>query len=583
MRRLAKMDGRRQKTRARGNRTTRKSRAVVVPASDATGARARVLFVAAALLTVTVIAYLPAIRGDFVWDDDDHVSNNLTLRSAEGLRAIWLDPAATPQYYPLVHTSFWIEYRLWGLAPAGYHITNILLHAAGAILLWRVLLLLSVPGAWVVAMIFAVHPVHVESVAWITERKNVLSGVFYLSAMLAYLKVALDAPPGGEHGRWLRRYALACVLFLLALLSKTVTATLPAALLLLILWKRRRILARDIWLLLPLVVVGATMAAITVWLERHHVGAQGIDWQLSPLERCVIAGRALWFYAHTLVWPANLAFSYPRWHIDAADLGQLAYPLAAAGVVVVLWLARHRIGAGPLVAVLLFVGTLVPALGFFDVFPMRYSFVADHFQYLASIGLIALAVSAGVRLLDRWPPARAHAALALALVLVPVLATLTWRHTHVFADHETLWRDTVEKYPASWMAHTTLGALLGRRGELRDAESHYREAVRLNPDFSTARINLGGLLANQGRFDEAIPQMREAVRLEPGSLEPYISLGRALLLNGQSDEAVIWLRQAAAGWPQDARGQALLEEALRVQRERGSPPGDALTAGRERR
>ena len=525
------------------------------------------LIAAAALLVVTVIAYLPAIRGDFVWDDDDYVSNNLTLRSAEGLRSIWLDPAATPQYYPLVHTSFWIEYRLWGLEPAGYHITNILLHAGGAIVLWRILLLLSVPAAWLGAAIFAVHPVHVESVAWITERKNVLSGVFYLSAMLTYLPFALHAPQGAWHGRQVRRYAVAGALFVLALLSKTVTASLPAALLLLIVWKRQRIQFRDLWPLLPLFVVGATMALVTVWLERHHVGAQGVDWQLSPLERCVIAGRALWFYAHKLVWPMNLAFNYPRWQVDVTDPAQVAYPLAAVATIVALWVARHRIGSGPLVAVLLFAGTLLPALGFFDVFPMRYSFVADHFQYLASIGLIALGVSAGARLLEQWAPKQASVARAIAATLVLMLATLTWRQSHIYADHETLWRDTVQKNPASWMGHTSLGALLGRRGALGEAERHYREAVRLNPDFGIARINLGGLLANQGRFDEAIPHMREAVRLEPGSLEPHLSLGRALLYNGRSDEAIIWFRRAVARWPEDAQAHALLEQALVARRE----------------
>ncbi len=534
----------------------------VVRSERPTAERRSVPIVVATLLALTFAVYLPAINGDFVWDDDDHVANNLALRSAEGLRSIWLDPSATPQYYPLVHTSFWIEYRLWGAAPAGYHVTNVLLHVTNAVLVWRILLMLSVPGAWLAAMIFAVHPVHVESVAWITERKNVLSGAFYLASALTYLRFALDETRTQRY-RW---YAIAFLLFVLALLSKTVTASLPAALLLIIAWQRGRIQGRDVWPLLPMFAVGAAMAAVTVWLERHHVGAQGIDWQLSVFERCLIAGRALWFYAHSLVWPVNLSFSYPRWRIDTGDPAQVAYPIAAATVFGALWMLRRRIGWGPLVAVLLFAGTLVPALGFFDVFPMRYSFVADHFQYLASIGLIALGVSAGVRLLESWGATRSRAAFALAAIAVSALGLLTWRQAHVFRDHETLWADTVRKYPESWMAHTSLGALLGRRGALSEAESHYREAVRLNPDFSTARSNLGGHLANQGRFDEAIPHFREAVRLEPASLEPLVSLGRALLLNGQPEQAAIWLRRAVDRWPQDARAAALLEEAQRVQR-----------------
>jgi Tfp pilus assembly protein PilF len=514
---------------------------------------------------LTVLAYLPALRGGFIWDDDDYVSNNQTLRSMEGLRSIWLEPAATPQYYPLVHTSYWAEYRLWGLDPTGYHITNLLLHIAAAFILWRVLLLLSVPGAWLIAGIFAVHPVHVESVAWITERKNVLSGVLYLSSMLAYLHFALDAPerPGR---RRVRLYAAACALFVLALLSKTVTASLPAALLLLIVWKRGRVLFRDVWQLVPLFVAGGAMAGVTAWIEKHHVGAQGADWQFSPLDRLAIAGRALWFYAGKLIWPVNLTFIYPRWQVGGAHPAQLAYPLAAAAAIAALWLARRRIGSAPLVAVLFFAGTLVPALGFFDVFPMRYSFVADHFQYLASIGLIALAVAVGVRLRERWAPSYARASHALAAILLLVLATLTWRQAHIYADQETLWSDTLKKDPESWMAHTCLGALLGRRGETADAEYHYREAVRLNPNFATARFDFGALLANQGRFKEAIPQMREDVRLEPGSQVANLNLGKALLYDGQIEEAVSRLRADDGRWPQDPQTETLLQQALMAQK-----------------
>ncbi len=299
---------------------------------------------------------------------------------------------------PLVHTSFWIEYRLWGLAPAGYHVTNILLHAAGAVLLWRILVLLSIPGSWLAAAIFAVHPVHVESVAVDHRAQERLVG-----RVLPRCDAHVPSRCARPATRRTERQAAAALRPGLDALpacaaEQTVTATLPAALLVLIAWKRQRMHARDIWPLLPLAVVGLIMAMGTVWLERHHVGAQGIDWQLSLVERCLIAGRALWFYAHELVWPTNLAFSYPRWQIDTADPVQIAYPLGVLATVVALWWARRKIGSGPLVAVLLFAGTLVPALGFVDVFPMRYSFVArDHFQYLASIALIALAVSASVR------------------------------------------------------------------------------------------------------------------------------------------------------------------------------------------
>jgi len=352
--------------------------------------RARAILWGILILALAATAYAPALRGDFVWDDDDYVTDNPTLTNLDGLRRIWLEFGATPQYYPLVYTTFWIEYHIWQLHPFGYHLTNVLLHMVNALLLWAILRRLAVPGAWLAAAIFAVHPVHVESVAWITERKNVLSGAFYLSSMLLYLRFAGIGPdrPSGRR-RW-AYFVLALLLFACALLSKSVTCTLPAALVLLLWWRRRRLRASDLWPLIGWLVVGLLMALTTVWMERHHVGTRYIDWSLSPLDRCLIAGRAVWFYAAKLLWPAKLTFFYPRWHIDAGLWWQYLFPLAAVAVIAALWWLRSRLGKGPLVAVLLFVGTLTPALGFVDVYPMRFSFVADHFQYLASAGLIAL-------------------------------------------------------------------------------------------------------------------------------------------------------------------------------------------------
>ncbi len=338
------------------------------------------------LIVATLAAYVPAMQGGFIWDDDDYVTDNAALRSLAGLAAIWLQPGAVPQYYPLTFTSLWLDYQLWGVAPAGYHVVNVLLHGTNAVLVWLVLRRLALPGAWLAAMVFALHPVHVESVAWITERKNVLSGAFYLGALLAYLRFAGLGAPAAEAERW-RSYALAVALFVCALLSKTVTCTLPAVILLLLWWKRGRVTRAEASATVPLFVVGACLALVTIWMERTHVGAQGAAWLLSPIDRALIAGRAVWFYAATLAWPHPLTFVYPRWEIDAGAWWQYLFPLAAAAVTALLFFARARIGRGPLVAVLCFGVTLAPALGFVDVYPMRYSFVADHYQYLASVAV----------------------------------------------------------------------------------------------------------------------------------------------------------------------------------------------------
>ena len=499
---------------------------------------------ALALLALVLVAYAPALDAGFVWDDDDYVTANTTLRSVDGLARIWAEPGAVPQYYPLAFTSLWLDYRLWGLRPFGYHLVNVLLHGVNAVLLWRLLGVLAVPGAWLGAAVFAVHPVHVESVAWVTERKNVLSGALYLAAFLAYLRFA---PPGGGSVRppAVRAYAAALGLFVLAMLSKTVTCTLPAALLLVLWWKRPRLAARDVLPLLPFFGVGLGLAAVTIWMEKHHVGARGVDWALSAVDRGLIAGRALWFYLGKLVWPAPLVFNYPRWRIDAGVWWQYVFPLGAAAAGTALFAARRRIGTAPLVAALFFAVTLLPALGFVDVFPMRYSFVADHFQYLASIGPIALAAALGT-VATRGPDARDVRRLGGGAVVL-VLAALTWRQAHAYRDLRTLWTDTLAKNPGSWMAHNNLGLMLAGEGRLDDAIDHYRAALRIRADDAFARNNLGYALAMQGHLDAAVPELVEAVRIEPANAEARSNLGNVLMATGRVEEAIAQYREALRG------------------------------------
>jgi tetratricopeptide (TPR) repeat protein len=485
------------------------------------------------IVLLVFLAYLPALRDGFIWDDDSYVTENPTLHDPGGLQRIWFEVGAVPQYYPMVHTTFWLEYHVWGLNPVGYHLINVLLHGTAAILLWQVLLRLRIRGAWLAAVIFALHPVQVESVSWITERKNVLSAVFYFAAALAYLRyVALAEPGGPNRHRW-HWYLGALVLFLAALLSKTVTCTLPAALLLVCWWKKGRVQRDDIFPLLPFFALGVGLGLMTAWMEKYHVGAQGAEWSLTFADRCLIAGRALWFYAGKLVWPAHLIFIYPRWEIDPAVWWQWLFPLAAIGVVTGLWLARRRIGRGPLVAVLFFAGTLGPALGFVNVYPMRYSFVADHFQYLACVGLITLCAAG----LDRIPR-------VIPATLVVLLGALTWQQTAIYRNLETLWRDTLAKNPDCWLAHNNLGIYLYREGHLEEAMEHYHMAIQINPNRSDTFYNLGAALAGQGRLDEAIENYRKAIQLNPDYSYALNNLGNALATKGQLDEAIRNYRRA---------------------------------------
>jgi tetratricopeptide (TPR) repeat protein len=491
------------------------------------------------LVLVTVFAYQPVWYAGFIWDDDCYVTNNLMLHSLDGLRQIWCKLTATPQYYPFVFTSFWLEYHLWGLNPLGYHIVNVLLQTFAAILLWRVLVRLQLPGAWLAAGIFALHPVAVESVAWVTERKNVLAAVFYFAAALVYLRwMEQGTDDKRQIQDSLRWYFLAFALFIAALLSKTIACSLPAAMLLVIWWKRGRIAGRDVRPLLPFFVAGVALGLVTSWLERTHVGAQGPEWAFSFPERCLIAGRALWFYAAKLFWPANLTFIYPRWQLNAGEWWQWISPVAALAVVVALWCLRQRIGRGPLVAALFFGGTLLPALGFANVYPMRYSFVADHFQYLASIGPLALA-AAGITMAFGFLGKRNQLLKPVFCgALLLTLGVLTWRQCRIYADAETLWRTTIDRNPACWMGCNNLGLALDNKGQTDKAISQYQKAIRLKPDGAEAHNNLGNALNKKGQIDEAISQYQEAIRLKPDYAEPHVNLGNALVGKGRIDEAI---------------------------------------------
>ncbi len=414
----------------------------------------------AALLAAVVLLYQPVWRGALIWDDDKHVTRP-ELQSWQGLYRIWFDLGATQQYYPLLHSTFWFEHKLWGDAVLGYHLANILLHAAAAVLVALVLRRLKVPGAYLAAAIFALHPVQVESVAWITEQKNTLSAVFYLGAMLIYLRF--------DRTRRTPLYLAALALFVLGLLSKTVTATLPAGLLVIFWWQRGRLSwKRDVAPLVPFFAIGAVAGLFTAWVERKLIGAEGAAFDLTPVDRCLIAGRAIWFYLGKLFWPRELIFIYPRWHVSQAVWWQYVFPLAALLLLGLLWAVRRR-WRGPLAGFLFFIGTLFPVLGFCNVFPFIYSFVADHFQYLASLGIVALAAGGAARLFDRWGLWNRPAGYAACLGLLAALGGLTWRQCQMYSDVEALYRTTIAENADCWMARNNISVILFKQGKVDEA------------------------------------------------------------------------------------------------------------------
>ena len=504
------------------------------------------------IVLLVVLAYLPALNGKFIWDDDSWTTgiSNL-LRDFPGLLAMWIHPTALQQYYPLTGTSFWIDYHLWGFWTLPYHVENVLLHALAALLFWQLLRRFGVPGARLAAVLFAFHPLMVESVAWITERKNVLSLVLYLGSLLAYTRyapsVAGDAYQLTRTGARLSHatrhasffYWLALILFIGALLAKTTAFSLPAVILLLAWWKRGRLQWQaDVLPTLPFFVIALGLCTLTAWLEKNHVGAYGPEFALSTTQRCLIAGRVFWFYLGKLFWPAGLYFVYPRWHPNPEVWRQWLYPMAAVGILLALWLGRKRIGRGPLVAMLFFAGTLFPVLGFMNAYFMRYSFVCDHWVYLSSLGPIALGAALVTLMAGRF---RTPGVLyGFAAVALPLLLLLTWRQAGMYINLETLWRTTIAKSPDAFLAEYNLGYMLEKDGRISEAMNYYRKAIQNgDPDSFKALDNLGIALAAQGQLDKAIECFHKAIQFGgPTCYKTLNNLGVALAAQGHVDEAV---------------------------------------------
>jgi tetratricopeptide (TPR) repeat protein len=519
-------------------------------------ARATWLF-ALALILIALLLYRPAWHGQPVWDDDAHITHPV-LRSWHGLVQIWTQIGATQQYYPLVHTAFWIEQKLWDDSFLGYHLVNILLHGATAVVLLQILLRLKIPGAWLGAALFALHPVQVESVAWISELKNTLSGAFFFCSILVYLEF--------DERRTTLSYVGSLFLFILGLLCKTAIAPLPGAIAVILWWKRGQIRFRhDLLPLIPFFLLGLLAGSFTVLFERIFVGAAGSEFQLSILQRCLIAGRDFWFYLFKLAWPAKLTFIYPRWSVSGAVWWQYLFPIGVLLILAYAWHLRTR-NRGPLTAALIFLGLLLPALGFIDVFPLLYSFVADHFQYLACVApltLFAAGLTVGV---ERFAPAAKNFfGPAVSVCLLSILGLLSWRQAHDYRDIETLWRTTIARNPSCWMAYSNLGSFLSGMGVTDEAIQNFRRALELRPEQSKDHNNLGKALLQQGRFTEAMEEFQAALSISPNDPVTENNIGAAYLQKGDVDSALDHLRKAVKDGPRNGDayinfGNALLKK-----------------------
>ena len=519
--------------RRRAARNDAKVRQTIETASSLTAATSYARQDVLAFLTLgllLVVPYLLAMLwGGFVWDDKI-LTNAEPIQEVSGLWQIWFSPSAIGEeghYWPLVYTTFWLEHKLWGFDPTGYHIVNVLLHLANTLLVWHILRRLAVPGTWMVAAVFAVHPLHVESVAWVIERKDVLSGLFYLAAVLAWMRFV-------EQPR-LRRYAWSLVLYAAALLSKSIAVTLPVALLIWHWWQQGRLTSTDLLRLVPFGVVGLV---ITVGDLSFYQSVEPLSLGYSLTERTLIAARALWFYAGKLLWPSELAVIYPLWDIRVSDPLAWGYLAAAVTLVVVLWHFRRQLGRGPLAGALFFVVTLSPVLGFVDYGYMQFAFVADRFQYLAGIGFMAVVIGSAAYGVRRLSGLWQKGALGIGVVVLVVLGLLTWRQASIYRDNETLHRHIIALNPQARDAHLNLGIILYNQGQYEEALDAARIAVEQRPDYSRTHANLGAALNELGRYEEAELHLRRAIALNPQEWHAHLNLGEASYKQARHEEAL---------------------------------------------
>ncbi len=516
------------------------SRKAAKPTGAASGTATSFWLAVLAMVALVAVAYWPAVKDGFIWDDDLMLTHNAFVKAGDGLKYFWLSNKPT-DFFPLTYTDLWFEWRLWGINAAGYHLTNILLHAANAVLLWRVLAeLLERKGgrdswfspAWFAAALWAVHPVNAATVSWIAERKNTLAMLFALVSVLAYLRSErTDAKHQG------RNYIIALVSFALSLLAKTAGVALPVVLLG-IGWWQRGLKGRDILRTLPFFAISLAMGLVTIWFQNHH--ALSADFaQRDLLTRLAGIGWAIAFYVWKAILPIGLVPIYPQWTINATATAFLP-DAALLGVVAILWLQQKRWGRAPFFILAGFVVMLLPVAGLVSVNYHKFSLVADHWQYFA-LPFATAAIAYGVAKVLRSVELR-NGILGLALVLCIILAN---QQTRIFAA-DKIWTYTLEKNPNCWVAANNLGEDLVEKGRYDEALQYFRRALQMHPGYRHALTGVASTSLRLNKYNDAIPALEELVKADPDNFFVRYNLGSAFLYAGKPQQAVEQLQATLA-------------------------------------
>jgi protein O-mannosyl-transferase len=501
-------------------------------------------FLGLLLVLAVFLVYQPVWYAGYLWDDDHHLTANPVIVGPLGLKEIWTTQAA--MICPLVLTTFWVEHALWGLAPLPYHLVNVLMHGACGVVLWRLLRSLQAPGAWLGAALWALHPVQVESAAYVTELKNTQSGLFYLLTILFYVK-GMRAKTSGDSSGDARYYALTLLFAALAIASKFSTVVLPAVLGLCAWWVEGRWHWRHLVRLAPILLMSAIAVAITMAprpadMTRIDIAIGARTWP----ERLATAGDVGWFYLGKLFWPHPLMFVYPLWKIDARTWFSFLPLLALIGALIFLWFKRESRFRPCFFALAYFLVVVSPFLGFIDEDFWTYSYVEDHLQYLASMGPLALAGAGISRLPALLFPARQWLQPTLGAAALVILGLLSWQRAWVFQSNEALWNDTLAKNPDCPLARTNLGTIYLDRQQFDDALAQFQKVLEAHPTNATATLDLGMVYLQTGQVDKAIEQFRRTVDIAASYPLGHYNLGVALLQKGQIDEAIAEFEKALA-------------------------------------
>ncbi|KJJ84297.1 Tetratricopeptide TPR_2 repeat protein [Candidatus Omnitrophus magneticus] len=495
------------------------------------------------------IVYAKSLNNGFIWDDDQYVHKNHWISESEGPKVFWLT-REMPQYYPMVFTTFWLEHKAWGLNAKGYHSVNLLFHILNAVFLFFLVHKLYPRIAFFVALLFAVHPIQAETVAWITERKNVLSLFFLLSSALAYVRF--------DQKKNTVNYLQSIVFFVLALLSKSIAAFFACVPIIYKWWKDGRLAWREVIISIPFFGVGLVAGLNTAYLEVHKVGALGMEWDFTFLERIVLMGRTLFFYIYKLCVPLEFMFFYPRWTINIYEIGQWVFVSIIAGIPIIFFLARKKIGRGAVTLFILYILSMLPASGILNVYPMQYSFVADHFSYLSVPILLILICSAGVFLLDRINNSKYFSrkgkmknyVTGAGIAMVIYLGIKTMLLTGDYKDERTLWENLLKKNPTAGIACNNLGNIYALENKNKEAMELFLQAMRLEPRNAKAYTNMGNAYYMKGNAKDALYYYQQAAVIDPSFYETYNNIASAYAVLGENGKAVLYYKKALSLNPQ---------------------------------